>query len=575
VVILRIKWELILLVDFNIQHLQNPIMENPANANRGIGKWRMVFLTTVFLSICTILLLNCEPAAGPADQQGIDEVLVEPSPGYPAFLNSKAYEVPHDADNSLQKTLAIFAWQEFIALNWPSSYNSDTHERGKPDTSKTVKAFLNPTPDQPLVWQTYMHRVEVFPDTFTTYNPNFDRPPHYSYNIPGQASIQKLGDPSAPPLHQVANVFNNLDEVTEINLCTLFLEGDSLAPGANQHRGAAIPSGLPGAPRRVIYEAKANREMFDYVVKRKLYDPSVRTSLIAYTKEKISNVNPEDTLGGLYPCGNDSIICFPHGIQGGSEGSIEIKAAWRQLTMEEYQSGRFITSDILYYRKQPAPGDDTTFFYQTVPATPTENSLPYGLVGLHIIHKTKNFPTYVFATFEQVDILDRSVRDNTLFYYNRDSNAFVSPKVQYVTERTPPIKQATVEVTDEVHRQIKALDPNSVWQYYRLVGVQGPASNDQDTTDFFLSNLVVETNTVLSTFSGTLDNRNGTKDPRKANIHKGQQLIIGGGCKGCHGNAQQSDFSFITQNAPFDGLPDVINQPLLKTRPEWYAKSNK
>jgi hypothetical protein len=30
----------------------------------------------------------------------------------------------------------------------------------------------------------------------------------------------------------------------------------------------------------------------------------------------------------------------------------------------------------------------------------------YALIGLHIIHKTRNYPTFVFATFEQVDVLD-------------------------------------------------------------------------------------------------------------------------------------------------------------------------
>ncbi len=545
-------------------------MRSISNLRHWSGRWRMLFIIAAFFSVYTMLLLSCDPTAAPADQSEVDSQVVAAS-GYPDFLNATAYEVPHDATNSLQKTLAIFAWQEFIALNWPSSYNTTTHERGKADRTKSVTDFLSPTSAQPLVWQTYMHRVEVYPDTFTTYNTNFNRPPRYAYNIVGQNEIQKLDTPAAPPLHQLTTIFNNLDEVTEINLCTMFLLGDSLAPGASQHIGASIPSGLPGAPRRVLYEAKANEEMFNYVVKRKLYDPSVRTSLIAYTKDKISNLSPADSLGGLYPCGNDSIICFPHGGIGGREGSIEIKAAWRQLTMEEYNSGRFVTSEILYYRKQPTIADGVDFFYQTVPAEPTATSLPYGLVGLHIIHKTENFPTYVFATFEQVDILDQSVRANVPFYFNRDSNNVVSPKVQYVTERTPPIKSTTVEATNEVHRQMKSKNSSTVWQYYRLVGVQGPASNDQDTTDFFLSNLLVETNTVLSTFSGTLDAENGTKDPRKSNIHQGTNLIIGGGCKGCHGNAQQSDFSFITQQAPFEGLPDAINQPLRKIQDDWYT----
>ena len=114
--------------------------------------------------------------------------------------------------------------------------------------------------------------------------------------------------------------------------------------------------------------------------------------------------------------------------------------------------------------------------------------------------------------------------------------------------------------------------------------MQGEATNSEDATsesEFALANLVTETNSVLRDFSGTL-NADGTIDPNNTNIYKGTTEFIGGGCKGCHGNAQvgphvefggappapdtliASDFSFITQNAPFEGKPDAINQPLLK-----------
>jgi hypothetical protein len=86
---------------------------------------------------------------------------------------------------------------------------------------------------------------------------------------------------------------------------------------------------------------------------------------------------------------------------------------------------------------------------------------------------------------------------------------------------------------------------------------------------------------VLRSFSGTLNASRGTIDPQNTNLRKGSTAFTAGGCKGCHGNAQvgppveagkpappsadlrASDFSFITQNAPFDGVPDAVNQPLL------------
>ena len=97
-------------------------------------------------------------------------------------------------------------------------------------------------------------------------------------------------------------------------------------------------------------------------------------------------------------------------------------------------------------------------------------------------------------------------------------------------------------------------------------------------SDYFLANIVTETNEALRSFSGTLNTDNGTINPQNTNLRVGTTALTGGGCKGCHGNAQvgplieagapppdaskliASDFSFITQGAPFEGEPDAINQ---------------
>ncbi len=485
------------------------------------------------------------------------------------FLCPDAWKVPHDvsSDNPSQRELAIFAWKEFIALNWPSNYNTTSYTRGKPDTSMNVNDFLNAGqfPDRPLVWQTYKHRVEIYPEDTTTFNSNFNTPPQYHYSIEGQDAIYNLDNPTAPPLRDVTTVFNNLDETSEIDLCTVFISADPNAPGAEQYPNPSVNSFLPGAPRRVIYEAKANEIYFDYVVQRKLYNTVNRNNLLDYTQRAIGN----DNLGGLYPCGNDSIICFPHGVAGGSEGSIEVKASWRQLTREEYASGRYITAPVIYYR-QGLPGEvgNNDFYYKQVASDTTGNNIPIGLVGLHIIHKTANIPTYVFATFEQVDNLNREQANNDITYYNRNDNTIVNPNKQDVVNRPHPILEQTKAINTLAQNEFREADPNSVWQYYKLIGIQGPATNNQDTTDFFLANIVTETNEVLRSFSGTLDNDNGTIDPRAVNVRKGRKLFISGGCKGCHGNAQKGDFSFISVNAPFDGTPDAVNQALLKSDQE-------
>jgi hypothetical protein len=478
------------------------------------------------------------------------------------FFPDNAYSVPHDVVDSSQVALSRFAWQEFIALNWPSNYNTISHKRGKPNTSKNVLDFLSPDNNGQLVWQTYKHRVEMYPKDTAKFNQSFNSAPQYFYEVDGQSSITSLNSTEIKPLNMVTTIFNNLDETSELNLCTVFVDGDPNSPGAGNYKNAGAASALPGAPRRMIYEAKGNEDMFNYIKGNLLYDSITRTNKISYTK----NIITQKPYGAVYPTPDSNMLSFPFGKNGGTEGSIEVKATWRQLTLKEYNTGRYLTAPILYYRqgKPDSPSTDTKTYYDIIPATPTATSLPYGLVGLHIIHKTVNFPSYVFATFEQVDNLSAVIEPkNTLFYYNRNSNPSVNPKKQYAY-RANPIMGDTEKVNTDVHNQIKGLKANSVWQYYKLIGVQGHPQNNANTTDYFLSNIVTETNQTLRDFSGSLDNDNGTFNPTSINVYQGKKKFVQGGCKGCHGNAQGADFSFITNDAPFGGIPDFINEPLLK-----------
>ena len=525
---------------------------------------------SISLLLATLFLTSCDTTSSIGSEEG------NSGSSELQFITDTAWVVPHDVttDTASQLQLAQFAWKEFIALNWPSSYKTD-EKRGTPDKSKTAMDFLaiGNYPNTPLVWETYMHRVELFPKDSALFRASYDVAPKYKYT--GQ--IQNIEN-EAIHLGSIDTIFNNLDETSEINLCTVFTTGDTTAPGFVEN--APTASFLPGAPRRVIYEAKANKVFYKYIKEKKLYITSTKKALSTYTNRKISNATNKDTLGGLYPCPNDdSLICFPHGVIGGSEGSIEVKASWRQLSAAEFNSGRFLTAPVLYYREgKPSNPSDTTYF-QIISGKITASSRPFGHVGLHIIHKTKNVPTYIFATFEQADNINDKLPQNELFLYNRNWNVKVDSGKQPITNRIHAISSHVETLNNTVHQQMTSLDSSSVWQYYKLIGVQGMANGNQDTTDFLLANSVTETNETLANFVGTLDNINGViKDPKGANVHKGPQFFVQGGCKGCHGNSQKTDFSFITQNAPFyenpnkakpDTVkPDVVNQPLLIQTPK-------
>lgn len=538
--------------------------------------WKLIHMKNLFFYVLlgsfALLFYNCKKSKTKAEKTPLtsDLSIRNNNVATYEYLTDNAYNIPHDVSNptdSTQAALSSFAWKEFIALNWPSNYSTTSPTRGMADSNKSVLDFLSPDSTGQLVWQTYRHRVEMYPKDITKFNPVFNSPPQYFYEVVGQNTITSLDPNSTTVLSDVRTIFNNLDETSEINLCTLFVDGDPNAPGAENYTNPDTASGLPGAPRRMIYEAKGNEDMFNYINDNRLYDTIVRGQRIAFTKNAIQNNNA----GAVYPCPDlDNMICFPFGDVNGTEGSIEVKATWKPLTLREYNSGRYLTAPIIYYRQGKPGGSatDTKTYYDIVPAAPTYNgttlvSLPYGLVGLHIIHKTKTFPSYVFATFEQVDNLNETIPNNTLFYYNRNSNPSVNPNKQYAY-RAVAISSETDSINKVVKKEIRSLNSKSVWQYYKLIGVQGHPQNNANTSDYFLSNVMTETNQTLRNFSGTL-NSNGTFDPTKINLYQGEKVFVQGGCKGCHGNAQSADFSFITLNAPFEGEPDFINQPLLIT----------
>ena len=518
-------------------------------------------LCGLLICIMTFTIHSCLNANANTKKAEYSKLNIESDYASTNFLGSNAFQVPHDVDSpadSTQLALSVFAWKEFIALNWPSTYSKDG-KRGIPDSNATTQDFLKSSNSGELVWHTYKHRVEMYPNNTSNYNTNFDTPPQYIYD----ENIKGLGKHSNTPLSKVP-VFNNLDETSEINLCTLFVDGDPNEPGASNYNNPGIASGLPGAPRRMIYEAKGNRAMFDYVVKKQLYNYAKKDSMLIKTDSLIKNAGT----GAVYlenpPAGQ---IVFPFGDVGGNEGSIEIKATWRQLTLKEYKTGRYLTAPIIRYRggTPQTPDPNGQAYYEVIPPTPSATSLPYGLVGLHIIHKTKTFPSYVFATFEQVDNLSTEIEPlNKLYYYNRNENPFVSSGKQPIYTRSNAILADTDKVNNIVHSQIKKALPSSVWQYYKLIGVQGHPVQNDNNTDYYLANITTETNMVLANFSGTLDTLRGTKNPKGINVYQGNKKIVQGGCKGCHGNAQNADFSFITKDAPITDV-DFINQPLLKS----------
>ncbi|MEJ2817921.1 hypothetical protein [Caulobacter sp. CCG-8] len=507
---------------------------------------------------------------------------------------------------------AAFAWQEFIALNWPAKIQ--TGAVGDRDTPAADCLFGDPNcAARPLTWQTFRGKAEIFTAGATQ---PYDQIPTYAdvYNSP--IAPCNGGQPPA----QAAWV--NLDETTEITLAAMYA-------GV----GVATPTPDNSAPQLIRFMAKANRAEFDYVQKiGAVNGPSraLRTATINYFKTQ-----------GDPPPGGTSYVSLPN-------NTIEIKAGWRMLNPAKEDATRFHTTKVRYYE---GTGDALCY-----------NEAVWGLVSLHIIQKTPSAPYFIYATFEQADNIlttaGKPVEDadgavaglppcrsdqtapcptipaltfndtgtvapsqvppnvtlnpaNAAYcttstsqlpqnqaYYLNTSTLTALPVGGFVciNYRANPIPPVIVNANKTAHAAIAAYNTankikSSPWAFYKLVNVQytpidktqpgfytgNDPNTDKNPASYYLANIMVETNRPLQIFSGGLVGAVGGVGGTGANSDYASQFdepgggthkntyfqTVGhdmGGCMGCHGSQGQSlggDFSVILARG-IVGTPESV-----------------
>ncbi|MDQ2772763.1 MAG: hypothetical protein M3Y54_19950 [Bacteroidota bacterium] len=422
--------------------------------------------------------------------------------------------------NATPQQLAEFAWGEFFALNWQASYPK-SHRRDDPDTSWS---FGSPGAFPPLVvWETFAHRTELRPaepknDTTTSRMQPFDSIPHYRFITP-------VGPYLSPGPRPSFTLFDNLDENNEIGSCDVYGQ-------INQ----------PDGKNMVLYQAKVNRVEYDYI----LHNFGTNALLKKATKAQTVSIAKDTAYykGGRGKSTCDcppGVICLPCGSEATNQGTIEIKSAWRQLTKAD-DASKFLTRRVIYYRHSPNPKDKTIYY----------DNATFALIGLHIIHKTVNYPNFVFATWEHVGVEN----DNMGLAHLDAATGTKEITGIHRYQRQHAITGIANQATAAAHRKLRALNPQSVWLNYRLVGVQGTPTNDSTSTNFFLANYVVESDSTLAGFHGS-----GIGQPHDHgynSLYRGNLLSMGG-CQGCHGVAQMklgTDLSFL-----LDQVGKPVNLP--------------
>jgi len=223
------------------------------------------------------------------------------------------------------------------------------------------------------------------------------------------------------------------------------------------------------------------------------------------------------------------------------------------LTTEEKASKRFYSTTVRYYSEgendKPCYTDDE-----------------FGMVALHIIHKTPTAPYFIYATFEQGDNIlttdgkpvedvngniianqhatpttpalkvtnatattpqmfspmqAHSTPENSLYYINVAGND--TPKGTFTyNRRYNNIPQDVISANVNAHKIINKYNTDngvtdSPWEYYKLVNVQyapldkkpGIDYTGPRRSEYYLSNSVVESDYVLQMFSGRFSDLTG------------------------------------------------------------------
>ncbi|KAA2243111.1 cytochrome c family protein [Chitinophaga agrisoli] len=354
--------------------------------------------------------------------------------------------------------------------------------------------FGDPGDMSPVAWETYIGSQEMYP-------PNGAPPPPWgsAFQLPSGARDLLHTDKRMASTTKLLTVTNKLDDVPVFG---------------PQNTGQAFPFSGPawlGAQNNtnVWYEIKLNQDIYNFVVSNKYYDAN-------YQYAAVQKGIP---------------IVFPMGSYPGPTGAIELKAAWMEVPDPSNEKWK------RYKLSQSVVRDAVTGKYRyTVVA----------LVGLHIIHKTKQQRTWVWATFEHIDNVPGDKNSNGDYsFYNDNCQprtfpvsgcALDSPSPVTVTcaanmpppyylckggpgpvpiqvTRQTPIDQQAQQVNAVLQAFIAKNYPSSVWQYYQLVNViwsTNAAQNPQkpDTVPIRLQSMLPSSikvaNVTMETYAQTM-----------------------------------------------------------------------
>lgn len=336
------------------------------------------------------------------------------------------------------------AWETFKVLVWPAKMSASPNlsKRGEPDTDRLITDM-----EGPRVFETYKSDWETFQKGAAK--------PLDWHLFPSEVSSDLCADaekvnplPDGTLILTALHKFGNLD---------LRIED---AAGERSEILAHLPimHVVVGQNRKLVrYQTGFNRTAFNTISAHGLYKPS-------------SLKNSDDA---------------PEGGRRFDYGSITIKSAW--IDMTNIPNPEVFHKRYAWVQKAGVDLEPRTCDWLLV-----------GLVGLHIAHKTRSSPQWIWASFEHVRNAPYRKQPRSGAYTFHDgssaemeknpptdarlpqdpSQEFKSPS-PYNIERWKLIPRGAKPVNDAWRAMLAKPEINSVWANYELVAVQWPKHKDE------------------------------------------------------------------------------------------------
>jgi len=365
----------------------------------------------------------------------------------PARAQTLSSNMPFDVSNLPNPSLQdwnTFAWQSFVAANWPVVQGS----RGVPDPSRKIGATAPDGSTAPVLWMTSKAVADVF-------LPHGAAP---SSNWQTQAATAACAN--VPGYNPQTSYVLGMVSKTNAGATTAINQADF--PGSQQVVGPVIDQ----AAQYLRYDIRMSQSEYQYLLNTQYYNAAVQIGAVRANPTTFQDPpkGPETYVSTLPPYAR--------------YGTVEYKASWRVLDPKVDAVSRYFTA--------PA--------FIVEPTGVCHGPQLMGLTGLHILRLTPTTgATWVWATFEQVDNLtppppvagshdpspSATLSNGTT---NPAGYNYMPPVVipgkplpggkPVEVSRVTPIQDESKSVTTQYRKALAG----TVWTNYQLIGIQAPVN---------------------------------------------------------------------------------------------------